>query len=89
MNAGPIPISNNGDSTASIERYEPMVMEGHRAEFSRDLRLNPPVFHYIICREHSKEIIWWSQAHTLEEARAAAARYISQFCAPKVAEAGS
>lgn len=61
---------------ANVEHYEPLLLRGFRADFSRDVRIDPPVYHVIITREGEHEILGWSQANTLDGARAHAVKYI-------------
>ncbi len=71
----PIPI--DGDDTARfIQRYEPLLLDGYRAYFSRDIRIDPPVFHYVVTKEGFPEILGWSQTHSLQEALTEAKKYI-------------
>lgn len=68
--------ADGDDPSRFVERYEPFLLDGYRAYFSRDIRIEPPVFHYIITKESSPEILVWSQTHSLKEALAEAKKYI-------------
>ncbi len=71
----PIPIDGD-DAARFVQRYEPLLLDGYRAYFSRDIRIEPPVFHYVITKESSPEILVWSQTHSLQEALAEAKKSI-------------
>ena len=88
MNVGPI----DGDKTSQhVEKYEPMLRNGYRADFSRDTRLHPPIYHVIIFRDGTPEILYWSQFQSLEAAREYARKCIDNFSGERreVAEAGT
>jgi hypothetical protein len=53
---------------ANVIRYERLQRGPYYADFRRDKRLNPEVYHCVIQREGSSEILRWSQHHTLDEA---------------------
>lgn len=53
-------------------RYDRLQVGEYYADFRRDKRLSPEVYHCIIQREGSTEIISWSQHRSLEGARRAA-----------------
>lgn len=69
-----------------VEHYEAVLMHGFRADFSRDVRVHPPVYHVIITREGEREILAWSQANSLEGAREHALKYM-QRTVPEEADA--
>lgn len=71
-----IPIDGD-DAARFIQRYEPLLLDGYRAYFSRDMRIEPPVFHYVITKESSPEILVWSQTESLQEALKEAKNYIN------------
>lgn len=65
------------DPTASSDesnviRYERLRSGPYYADFRRDKRLVPEIYHCVIQREGSAEIIRWTQHLTLQEATAAA-----------------
>ena len=66
-----------------IQRYERLQHGPFYADFRRDERLNPPVYHCVIQREGSTEILSWSQFRTLEEARISAQRELEQLAQPE------
>jgi hypothetical protein len=51
-----------------IVRYERLQRGPYFADFRRDKRLNPEVYHCVVQREGSTEILRWTQHRTLEEA---------------------
>lgn len=53
---------------ANVIRYERLQRGPHYADFRRDKRLNPEVYHCVIQREGSTEILRWSQHRSLEGA---------------------
>ena len=70
-------------STASdgshVLRYDRLKMGDYYADFRRDERLIPEVYHCIIQREGSKEISSWSQYRSLDAARQAAEAEINRL----------
>ena len=74
-------------STASdgshVLRYDRLKMGNYYADFRRDERLIPEVYHCIIQREGSSEILSWSQYRSLDAAREAAQAEISRLCSSK------
>lgn len=71
-------------STASdgshVLRYDRLQVGDYYADFRRDKRLSPEVYHCIIQKDGSNEILSWSQYHTLESAQRAAEAEISRLC---------
>jgi hypothetical protein len=59
-------------SASHIIQYERLRNGQFYADFRRDKRLFPEVYHCIIQREGSTEILSWSQYRSLERARIAA-----------------
>ncbi len=88
-----LPLRKPEDSGRSyIEKYAPMIRDGYRADFSRDTRVYPPVYHFIISRDGSREILVFSQTTTLESAREQAEEEITALRAnsgSEAAEAGN
>ena len=70
-------------STASdrshVLRYDRLKVGDHYADFRRDKRLVPEVYHCIIQREGSNEILSWSQYRSLDAARQAAEAEIDRL----------
>lgn len=59
-------------NSSHVMQYE-RLQNGHfYADFRRDKRLSPEVYHCIIQREGSTEILSWSQHRSLDRARVAA-----------------
>lgn len=58
--------SSSGSS--SVLRYKRLRRGSYFADFRRDKRLNPEVYHCIIQREGSQRILSWTQHRTLEAA---------------------
>jgi hypothetical protein len=75
-------------STASdgshVLRYDRLRVEDYYADFRRDKRLYPEVYHCIIQREGSTEILSWSQHRTLEAAQWAAEAELYRLIAGKM-----
>lgn len=66
-NQGKIPpVSHNGPE--HIIRYPRVQSENYYADFMRDKRVYPEVYHCVIQREGSNEIHSWTQHSSLEEA---------------------
>jgi hypothetical protein len=59
---------NAASEEANVIRYERLQSGAHYADFRRDRRLNPEVYHCVIQREGSTEILRWSQHRSLEGA---------------------
>lgn len=55
-----------------VVQYERLCNGHFYADFRRDKRLSPEVYHCIIQREGATEILSWSQHRSLERARVAA-----------------
>ncbi len=88
-----VPLRKPDDPGRSyIEKYAPMIRDGYRADFSRDTRVHPPVYHFIISRDGSRDILVFSQASSLEIARQQAEEEITAMQennGSEAAEAGS
>ncbi len=88
MNVTPI----GGDNASQyVEKYEPLRRNGYRADFSRDTRMDPSVYHVIVSADGRPEILHWSQFDSLDEARKYAHRCIDDLSGDRreVAEAGT
>ena len=68
--------SRNG---AYVISYERLRQGTFYADFRRDKRLFPEVYHCIIQKEGSTEILGWSQFRTLERAKLAAERELQRL----------
>ena len=60
--------SNAASEEANVIRYERLQRGAYYADFRRDKRLNPEVYHCVIQREGSTEILRWSQHRSLDGA---------------------
>ena len=63
-----MPASHSVRNRSHIARYERLQLGAYYADFRRDKRLVPEVYHCIIQRKGSSEILRWTQHHSLEEA---------------------
>lgn len=63
-----MPDSDAASEISNVIRYERLQGGQFYADFRRDKRLNPEVYHCVIQREGSAEILRWSQHRTLEGA---------------------
>lgn len=59
---------NAASEEANVIRYERLQSGPYFADFRRDKRLHPEVYHCVVQREGSTEILRWSQHRTLEGA---------------------
>ena len=59
---------NAASEEANVIRYDRLQSGPYYADFRRDRRLNPEVYHCVIQREGSTEILRWSQHRSLEGA---------------------
>jgi hypothetical protein len=59
---------NAASEEANVIRYERLQSGPYYADFRRDRRLNPEVYHCVIQPEGSTEILRWSQHRSLEGA---------------------
>jgi hypothetical protein len=64
---------------AHVIRYDRLRQGSFYADFRRDKRLYPEVYHCIIQKEGSTQILSWSQFRTLERARLAAERELHRL----------
>ena len=64
---------------AHVLRYDRLQVGEYYADFRRDKRLSPEVYHCIIQRGGSTEIISWSQHRSLDAARRAAEAEINRL----------
>lgn len=66
-------------SEGHVVCYQRLQSGSFYADFRRDKRLYPEVYHCIIQREGSTEILHWSQFRTLERAQSSAQRELKRF----------
>lgn len=64
-----IRVSSDG---SNVVKYERLWLGHYYADFLRDKRLSPEVYHCVVQREGSTEILCWSQHRSLEAAIRAA-----------------
>lgn len=64
---------------AHVIRYDRLQQGCFYADFRRDKRLYPEVYHCIIQKEGSTQILGWSQFRTLERAKSAAERELQRL----------
>jgi hypothetical protein len=64
----PIRDPNIESEVSNVIRYERLQNGPFFADFRRDKRLDPEVYHCVIQREGATEILRWSQHHTLNAA---------------------
>lgn len=57
---------------STILHYKRLRRGPYFADFRRDRRTSPEVYHCIIQRDGSDDVLWWSQHRTLEAAMEAA-----------------
>lgn len=60
--------SSPAPGESHVVRYQRLRCGQYYADFRRDKRLSPEVFHCVIQREGSTEILRWTQHRTLEAA---------------------
>jgi hypothetical protein len=70
-----------------IINYPRMQRGTYFADFMRDKRMHPEIYHCVIQREGSKEILWWTQHRTLEGAMKHAEVALAAALGPIAAEA--
>lgn len=74
-----MPVSDAASDHSHIVRYDRLQHGAYYADFRRDRRLDPEVYHCVIQREGSTEILRWTQHRSLEEAKQAAHSELSQL----------
>jgi len=70
---------NSPRDGANVLRYDRLRHGSFYADFRRDKRLYPEVYHCIIQKEGSTQVLSWSQFRTLERARLAAERELQRL----------
>jgi hypothetical protein len=63
-----IPDPDTASEISNVVRYERLQSGPFYADFRRDKRLDPEVYHCVIQREGSTEILRWSQHRSLDGA---------------------
>lgn len=64
----PMPDANAESEVSNVIRYDRLQHGPFFADFRRDKRLNPEVYHCVIQREGLSDILRWSQHRTLNAA---------------------
>lgn len=64
----PLPDTNAESEVSNVIRYERLQNGPFFADFRRDRRLDPEVYHCVIQREGTTDILRWSQHRTLNAA---------------------
>lgn len=64
----PMPDPNAESVISNVIRYQRLQRGSFFADFRRDKRLDPEVYHCVIQREGTAEILRWSQHRTLNAA---------------------
>lgn len=64
----PMPDPNAESEISNVIRYERLQNGAFFADFRRDKRLDPEVYHCVIQREGMTDILRWSQHRTLNAA---------------------
>jgi hypothetical protein len=69
-----------------VIRYDRLRRGNFFADFRRDKRLYPEVYHCIVQRENQAEILAWTQHFSLESAQIAAEEHLQRLCASDSSE---
>jgi hypothetical protein len=72
-------VAKTTTAGAHVARYDRLQCGGYFADFRRDRRLTPEVYHCVIQRDGSTEILLWSQFHSLDEAREFAEKHLQHL----------
>jgi hypothetical protein len=64
----PMPDPNAASEVSNVIRYERLQHGPFFADFRRDKRLDPEVYHCVIQREGTTDILRWSQHRSLNAA---------------------
>ena len=71
-----------------IIHYPRVQRQRFFADFMRDTRLSPEVYHCVIQCEGKREILYWSQHSSLEDAQSAARTELASFAEFSIGEVG-
>ncbi|HKW17441.1 MAG TPA: hypothetical protein VJO35_08045 [Terriglobales bacterium] len=74
-----MPLSEGASDNSHIVSYERLQRGPYYADFRRDRRLDPEVYHCVIQCQGSSEILRWTQHHSLDEAIEAATTELAQL----------
>ena len=67
-NERPMPDAKTQSEVSNVIRYERLQHGPFFADFRRDKRLDPEIYHCVIQREGKNDILRWSQHRTLNAA---------------------
>jgi hypothetical protein len=84
-----MPASHPARNRSHIARYERLRQGAYYADFRRDKRLVPEVYHCIIQRKGSKEILRWTQHYSLEDAVRAAEAELRRLASGRARDAAT
>ena len=76
-------VTSTAAEGSHVLRYDRLKVGDYYADFRRDKRLVPEVYHCIIQREGSNDILSWRQYHSLDAARQAAEAEIKRLSSTK------
>ena len=83
-----MPASHLARNRSHIARYERLQRGAYFADFRRDTRLVPEVYHCVIQRKGSSEILRWTQHPSLEDAVSVAEAELKRLASGGDAAAG-
>jgi len=72
-------VGSSTDGTCVVLRYERLRRGNFFADFRRDKRLYPEVYHCIVQRTGDAQILAWTQHTTLDAAQTAAEEHLERF----------
>jgi len=72
-------VGSTADGGKVVIRYERLRRGNFFADFRRDKRLYPEVYHCIVQRTGEAQILAWTQHTTLEAARISAEEHLDRF----------
>ena len=72
-------VDASTDGASPVIRYERLRRGNFFADFRRDKRLHPEVYHCIVQRTGDAQILAWTQHTTLDAARASAEEHLQRF----------
>jgi hypothetical protein len=80
-------VDPSTDGAKAVIRYERLRRGNFFADFRRDKRLHPEVYHCIVQRTGNAQILAWTQHSTLDAARASAEEHLERFSSSDTAPA--
>ena len=72
-------VDSGTDGANAVIRYERLRHGNFFADFRRDQRLHPEVYHCIVQRTGDAQILAWTQHTTLDDARASAEEHLERL----------